>query len=337
MRVLTPIASMPRRRRVILLAALAALSAAAVAFATPTAVTAAPAPTTTAASAPPPPTRDGLLVVDDFRTGQIYTTRPDGSALRQLTHVPAGDRARDPDVSTDGRLITYDSDQTGSLAIYTMAIDGTGQRRVFTDLDGYLDLLPAFYPQGRQLIFTRCKPDSGCGLATIRVDGTHLHMLTPISADGADLLATVSHDGHHVAFNRNGAGGIQAQIYVMRADGTHLRAVTGPALEATSPRWSPNDHTLLFVSNCCRVSGDAYTVDAAGGPAHRVTHTPYPLAVIAAAWAPSARRIVFASNRDHPDRCCQDLFIARPDGSHARRVALPIDHMIRVVWAPATH
>jgi Tol biopolymer transport system component len=52
----------------------------------------------------------------------------DGSENRQLTIATGGNHS--PTVSPDGRTIAFVSARAGNHALYTMALDGTGQRRL---------------------------------------------------------------------------------------------------------------------------------------------------------------------------------------------------------------
>src|SRR4051794_21165690 len=86
---------------------------------------------------------------------QLFTVRPDGSAVRQLT------RYRDSDAvhaawSPDGRTLVFERDLPNSARIYSMRFDGT-QRRVLraSGLQGF----PAYSPDGRTIVFDRTLPD----------------------------------------------------------------------------------------------------------------------------------------------------------------------------------
>jgi Tol biopolymer transport system component len=64
---------------------------------------------------------------DDFLHSQLYTIRPDGSGLRQITHVPDGTKLYSSSFSPDGRFITFAQQGLGGLPdIYRMNADGTG-------------------------------------------------------------------------------------------------------------------------------------------------------------------------------------------------------------------
>jgi len=65
---------------------------------------------------------------------QIYTIRPDGSGDTQLTSEGSNEN---PSWSPDGRFITFSSKRDGSLGIYVMRADGSGQIKVSRDKGSY--------------------------------------------------------------------------------------------------------------------------------------------------------------------------------------------------------
>ncbi len=285
-------------------------------------VTAALAPSSLARASDP--VRDGKIAISDFSTEQIYTLNPDGTDLRLLA-----DHAGNPDWSPDGRRIAFASDATGDDRINTMAADGTDQRLILAEQPGFEDETPRYTPDGNSIVFIRCQSES-CAVYSVRLDGTNLTALTPFQ-DVIDYYPAVSPDGARIAFVRFGAGGIQAQIYVMNADGTNPHPITDPALLASEPNWSPDGRRITF-SNCCRLNVNVYDISPRGTHLRQLTHTPYPLASRGSAYSPTGASIVFRSNRDHPDLCCNDLFVMSADGSHQTLVPTGLTDVTHVAW-----
>jgi tricorn protease-like protein len=121
----------------------------------------------------------------------------------------------------------------------------------------------------------------------------------------------------------------------MNADGTHQRAITASALLAFQPNWSPDGTRVSFASRCCRLGGDVYDISPEGADLRRLTRTPYPLFSGYPAYAPSGVRIAFMSNRNHPNRCCIDLFVMSADGAHEALIPIGGISVSDIAWGRA--
>jgi Tol biopolymer transport system component/serine/threonine protein kinase len=118
-----------------------------------------PSPTPTETNTPPPPTPipiggGGVIAfVSDRADGsllQIWTMKPDGSDLRQLTFGP-GNKTQ-PRWSPNGNRIAFVSDIDGNKEIYI--INNDGSHIVNLTNDPYDDYDPAWSPDGSTLAFT---------------------------------------------------------------------------------------------------------------------------------------------------------------------------------------
>ena len=127
----------------------------------------------------------GLLAFDDH--GQIYTSRPDGSGRKQLTHTDAPLQNIEPAWSPDGRRIAFLRVRGGKqstayaytpLSLYIMNADGSQQHAIphTSDLFGGA---PAWSPDGTRIAFDGGSPFR---IYTIRIDGTHRMRIPGIPA-----------------------------------------------------------------------------------------------------------------------------------------------------------
>ena len=79
--------------------------------------------------------------------GQVFSVRPSGADLRQLTHLGDDHTAAFPKVSAGGRRIVYMSDASGSPQVWVMRLDGSHQHQVSHDPD-YDPAYPTWSPDG---------------------------------------------------------------------------------------------------------------------------------------------------------------------------------------------
>jgi Tol biopolymer transport system component len=118
------------------------------------------------------------------RRSAIYRVNVDGSGLQRLTRYKLN--ASDPDVSPDGRWITFDSGDAGRPGskgnIFVMPIDG-GKKKALTDNPRFqegdpfeLANNPCFSPNGRRIIYTQFH-DEGTDLVVMRVNGSGKHVI----------------------------------------------------------------------------------------------------------------------------------------------------------------
>lgn len=117
----------------------------------------------------------------------IYTIRPNGRDLRQITSAPGFDAW--PNYSPDGERITFTSDRTGNDDVFVMRADGSRKTQL-TD-DPARDFLSVFSPDGRFIAYTSERagdpfPNDPGGVPDIfrmRADGSQQTNLTRSPAE----------------------------------------------------------------------------------------------------------------------------------------------------------
>ena len=319
----------------------AAVAALGLAF---TAVVAAPASATT-------PGQNGRIAFKgyldaDRSTGAIFTIRPDGTSVRQITWPDPGTVDDQPDWSPDGSLIAFRRCAPDTVcAIYTVRPNGSQLRRLSPPCDATPPDLEtkcadesgvAFMPDGRRVVFTRSTgrvrefPD---GTGWIEHSDIVIRDLTgkntrvvlrsgPFAGDNAQVVA--SPDGRQIAFRRwnspltEPADGIA--IFVMRSDGTHLRRITPWSLRAGDhPDWSPDGRWILFRSNEDGgfLNSQLYLIHPDGGRLRQVTHVSPDTMLLSSSFSPDGTRIVYAQTGDSDQ---PDIYSARVDGSYVKQV-----------------
>ena len=93
----------------------------------------------------------GLIVFSSNRSGpwRIWSVRPDGSALRELTKAGPEEHDVDPVFSPDGKSILFTSTRGGAAGIWRMSLDGRKPQRI---CDGDQ---AEWSPDGKQIVFRR--------------------------------------------------------------------------------------------------------------------------------------------------------------------------------------
>ncbi len=108
--------------------------------------------------------------------GNIWTSRPDGTGLHQVTHFTSENFPHEAEFSPDGQRIAFfeGAPRGGNLAaIFVMRADGTDIRQV-TPLAMDADH-PEWSPDGSRIIFNNDAHQNVGDIYTIRPDGTGLN------------------------------------------------------------------------------------------------------------------------------------------------------------------
>jgi len=191
-----------------------------------------------------------LVAIQSYAGGtfHIWTMRPDGSGLHQLTNGHGDDR--EPRISPDGKTIVFASDRAfkGNYDIWTVDI-ATGALKQITSAEAD-EFEPTWSPDGAQIVFV-----SGTGIlgktieAITLADGKQTTIATNTS--GRVEAPSFSPDGKSLAYTQfSGAG--------MFMNGAHL-VVTGAA-QYTGKAEDTFPFPAIWLSN----SELLYTADGKG-------------------------------------------------------------------------
>jgi Tol biopolymer transport system component len=162
--------------------------------------------------------------------------------ILQRTHW-AGDFVA-PAISADGRTVLYThlnswlTNPADAASLYTVGIDGSANRRITPWKLGGGDH-PTFARDGTILFRSyEDQENKQSQFMTVKPDGTGLRQLTHFP-DGTPILsASYSADGRWIVYARGGASG-NADLYVMRADGTRSRPLMRTSAWDSAPDWGP--------------------------------------------------------------------------------------------------
>src|SRR4026207_2642 len=226
---------------------------------------------------PPSPDFSQGYVWAVYPAFDIFTARPDGSDIKQLTKTPGYDA--ETTISRNGKLV-FTSMRDGDLDIYTMDANGKNVRRLTNEL-GY-DGGPFWSYDGKQIVYRANHPKTD-----------------KQKTDYIDLL------------KQNLIRPTTLEIWVMNADGSNKRQVTSNGKANFGPYFFPDAKRIIFASNMDDPRGrnfDLYEINTDGTNLERITDNEtfdgFPM------FSPDGKKLVFASNRNAKERGETNVFIA---------------------------
>ena len=195
----------------------------------------------------------GDIAADEENKG-IWIMNADGTGARQLTQLdqPGQGFDRAPQFSPGGRRLVFerhnvrDAEPVDGIALFVLDLGparSTGSRRT--------SWKPVTRPTGHptaggssSTTTSSADPDVSANLFTVRPNGTGLRQLTFETGGTVNYLgSSFSPDGRYITVGRRPeTGGTNADVLVMRRDGTHVRHVTRTVLYDSYPDWGPRVH-----------------------------------------------------------------------------------------------
>jgi len=254
---------------------------------------------------------------------QLWTVRPDGTHLRQITHVTGG--AGQPDWSPDGRTIAFEWDVPSPagphVQIGLVDADGSHLRALPVDPGACVNGQPNFTANGQRLIYERFDCGSDDALFSRSVHGRDVHRLTAASPDGASE-PNAAPDGTHLSYVRFDRGvEFQQALTVSDIHGRHLRDLVPPSFDvAVKTGWSPDSRRLTFTrdANPDPASGllqaNVATIAVDGTGLRALTHLRGGrMSAFASSYSPDGSHIVYRLQNN--DTGMSSVWIMRTDGS----------------------
>lgn len=210
--------------------------------------------------------------------------------------------------------IAFEGFGGGDSEIFTVDAYGRDRRGITHDSSG--DDTPRFFPSGRRMAFEGCSPD-GCGIFTMRADGTRARRLDWIPSDATQ--PTVS--AHAIAFTRRLDQGV---FVTNRSAHDHAtRRVVGDL--AIDPAFAPDGRLIAFKAGFVGAPGpNLYVIRPDGTHRRQLTHDAEHNASDATpSFSPDGRTVVFSrrsGTRGGLDCCEQEIYAIGVGGRNERRL-----------------
>ena len=243
---------------------------------------------------------------------------------------------------------------------YIISVDGTGERRISpgtgrTTCGWWLKGDQRILFSSTHGASPECppKPDYSQGyvwpvyptyrIYSVRPDGTDLKplfpkRLKPGELPGYNAESVVSPDGRRVVFTSDRGGDLD--IWSMDINGGHARQLTHTLGYDGGPWWSPDGRQICFrayhpqtpeeISDYKALLGrhlirpttlDLFVMNADGTNVRQITNDRRRnIASFAPSWTPDGKGLVFASNRDDPQRRKFDIYRINLDGTGLERI-----------------
>jgi Tol biopolymer transport system component len=195
----------------------------------------------------------------------------------------------------------------------------------------------AFPGENGKIAFDSDRHGGDSDIWTMDPDGRHLVNLTATSK--ADESApNWRADGRRIAFMSNRVTATNpegdSEIFVMKADGSHVRQITFNALNDEDPAWSPDGRRIVFTRDFDPIEGqrdrDLLTMNADGTDQRNLTSSPG-VQDQEPNWSADGRRIAFISDRDGADF---EVYTMRPNGSSVRQLTSNDAEEFKPNWSP---
>lgn len=260
----------------------------------------------------------------------VATATPAGIETPGAVAVPPEPTAA---VGSVGGMLAFASDRDGNFEIYVLDVETAVSVRLTNNQ--FDDREPAWSPDGGRIAFSSYR-DNAYSIYVMGADGSNLAQVTANSS-AMDRSPAWSPDGQWLAFSRETAGGAQ----IMRMPTACLIdeqpvATCEAALEAvTEPGYALEAAYNHDGTRLAYTSGEFAGLPTAVTLADVDGLNPVPLigsgtTDYSPAWAPTAARLAFVSNRSGTP----DLWVMDADGEGVRQITASASNDVDPAWSP---
>jgi Tol biopolymer transport system component len=280
------------------------------------------------------PGKNGLLAfsADTGTVGnQVYTVRPNGHHLQQVTTGPS--QATQPDWSPDGGWLAYTLDD---CTVALIRPDGTGQRTIESQTPGGCEGDPVFTPDSTHLVFSRYDPVVNEEAVWIMDLNGNDRRRIATGPDGAQT-PEISPDGQTVTFLSSPTPGGLTALFAVSAGGGEARQVTPTLWGITFKHdWAPDGSRLVMSDNAgdpSRPTNMLTTRPDGTGLVYLTDLQPADQDAVAGGYSPDCTWIAYRLQNGNQNA----LMIVHPNGKGARTV-LPFStfNPRYIDWGPAS-
>ena len=183
---------------------------------------------------------NGKRIVYADYTG-IAIVNTDGSHQHHITSPGTGSD-NNPVFSPNGKRIAFDRADV-DFEIFTMDPHGHHKRQLTHNTRNDFD--PAYSPGGGRIAWTS-DTDGNTDISVMKANGHHKRNLTRSRSSAYESAPAFSPSGTQIAFasspvnpGKRGASGDDFEVFRMRANGSHRRAVTHDDIVDDRPDWQP--------------------------------------------------------------------------------------------------
>jgi serine/threonine-protein kinase len=210
----------------------------------------------------------------------------------------------------------------GTSDIYMLPVGETHLYAVVYDSAD--DFSPAWSPDGRYLVFASNRGSEHSNVfVQDMLTGTTSQLTT--FTDRNAWAAVWSPDGQQIAFHTFDAQNWYT-LYLMNADGSHQRSISGADLKCSYPSWAPNGHELVFSGVAATGMPQIYAMNLDGSNRHQLTTMGINQRPV---WSPDGSQIAYIVSQNQSGQ----LYLMGADG-RSPSLAAAVSDVSTAAWRP---